>query len=74
MLNFFLIAHLVLEVTWSQNMKEVKYFLIYQQILIYIDKEATPGQIDYYFQVSPWKFPKYCYTKLHIHAELFINV
>lgn len=40
----------------------------------YIDKEATPGQIDYYFQVSPWKFPKYCYTKLHIHAELFINV
>lgn len=33
MLNFFLIAHLVLEVTWSQNMKEVKYFLIYQQIL-----------------------------------------
>lgn len=53
MLNFFLIAHLVLEVTWSQNMKEVKYFLIYQQILKYIDKEATPGQIDYYFQVSP---------------------
>lgn len=40
----------------------------------YIDKEATPGQIDYYFQVSSWKFPKYCYTKLHIHAELFINV
>lgn len=36
----------------------------------YIIKEATPGQIP----LSSWTLPKYCCTKLHIHAELFTIV
>ena len=63
--------HVNLETTWSQNMKRGQLFHLPSNSK-YIIKEAHTWANS--FVLSPWTLPKQCYTRLHIHAELFTIV